>query len=550
MSLNPHLPVTNQQIQMQTTPSIQKIEFENSPLIGQESFNRWEKCNKIIAIGACLCSTAAVVASSFFLNRILNDFSHNCKNLWEYSWDFPTCRAPYEKDLLFYHVILAAATSVLGYVGQHLWELKPKELIQKSEMETETSEETHKPKGYKTAIAYLQTRFGYEISLILGYLYSGLWIKTNTQKELLANYSCRSTAIGLAGFALGMYIRIQNHNIKKMYAHKNVDLDFQGCKKEWKWILLSGLWVSGMVFGYIYAPSFPYSTPYSIVRLISVMLASRPFGYYLSSCIESLKKERPRSFKDKCISVISTTFSFQFPLALLGYLIFSRKSASASSSIASSLGYILHANPFKLFFGMALIGLAQGIKDHRFRPFEYKKGELTESLSETERNRRCLKNNWQTIALLIVGTVCSIFAIPKCDLYAISCPFNFDLSGTYLVLDGRGLGIAILSGIGNFWLRKLFEQAMHSQNENLKRIGRGYINISDRFQFDLLSIIPFAALASGAYFQEKKAYVSGNPIPALIMLGVTLGIYKHQAQSLPSNYFLPGFTNTAVLPKP
>lgn len=503
-----------------------------------------------IISGVLANSMGGIVISSIFLSAVFKDFTSKCAYVLNtYSPELIHCRAPFQNKMALYESLLIVSTCALGYLCQKTWEFTPRErrLVTNEEISAPMERKTKRAKAFQLAkrgIATLQAGYGYEISLGLGYLFNGLWMVPKDQKSWFVYYSCQAASIGLAGALLGMYIRIQQHNLKKAYAYKNENAVFKGCKKHWKLIATSCLATACFAATF----TFPKSVSREVIDTlqgVSLMLAARPLGFFVSSWIESLKKEKPASLKEKTISAISASLFLQSPLVILGYFIYLKGSGN-NFSYYSSVSQLI---------GSALIGIAGGIKDNRFHFFDYRENKLEdiepEERSTLKKAAQFCKEYWMTAALigaLITTFIPQILTCESIKMYV--CPISFELSGNYVNLDGRGLGVTIASGLTAFYARKFFKCMLNVDKEPVKKLGEYVLNTMDKYQFDLLSIIPYAIFRSGSYISAYSAYASYDPLAVLILLGMTLGVYKEQVKSRSGAQVLPGFVNLGIMDAP
>jgi hypothetical protein len=80
----------------------------------------------------------------------------------------------------------------------------------------------------------------------------------------------------------------------------------------------------------------------------------------------------------------------------------------------------------------------------------------------------------------------------------------------------------------------------------LKRISETYLFCSDKYQFDLLSMMPYVLVNSGEYIPDYSSYACYNPTLLLMLLGLTMANYNEKIFSARQDPFRPAFTDVSA----
>lgn len=499
-----------------------------------------------------LTGSSGLILSSIKLNDVFTEFIHECASvLNSYSHELAECRSPFEPTMRRWELLLVGSCYALGFLAQLYLELTPAERGALSEASHTIEHRSNIHQKYvklKQLVGYLQTSYGYETSIGLGYLFNGLWGKTNDIPSWEFYYNCQAASIGIGGFLLGMFSRIQLYNLKQSYSLLRPKKKIFHFKSDWAMYTLcvcsTIIYTSSFYWGKNTEPDYINFFLYA-----NIFFISKPLGVIISRVVESRKQKCPAKLKDKAIACISSALSIQSPVVVVGYFAFLRTVAQISTPNRS----VLQNNPIYLP-SIALIGIAMGIKDAMFKPYDY---ELDESRRAhktrglVKKVTKFAKDYFMTTAMLGSSLAFFLTRTLKCEsvkMYV--CPFSFELSGNYVNLDGKGLGIVFSTALATFYLRKTFKVLALSKYSIIKNTGFSALNMMDKYQFDLISAIPLSIFVSGEYIQTYSAFASYNPYIVLCLLGYTLGVYKEQIKSRTGTLAVPGFTNVGVMLNP
>lgn len=477
------------------------------------------------------------------LTPVLKEFTQNCLNeLNGLSGQLNDCETPYQGRIILYESMIGVSCGVLGFNLQRIWEIsEPRYTLGPSIKDLDHSSLVYK---VKKIILRIQREYSYEIHLAAGYLYGGLWLNTVSQSSWNTYYQCGAAAIGIVGGFLGMYARTQWVAAKAQFLNRNSsrlpDTD-QFNRRENYLLPAATILVSTGIIGW---GSTAESKLQIISREVAMMFLTRPIGKYTAKWIAKRKTEGSYHIR-KIASVADIGLrNIQTILVALGYFVYLK---------SSDLGFRLS--------GTGMIGLAEGIKDYFYSPYVESNQTLIETSAQDQTPNqihiklwRFAKSHWKTAALISILVASTKSRFLDCyDENTYNCPISFEFSGNYISIDSKGINISITAGLVNYYVRRLLRFLIKSKSEwfrhqNSRSISVGYLNLTNKYQFDLLSSIPYAIIQSGSYIAAYDDYATTNPFTPMLFLGFTFGTYKEQVDHDGLDpVYRPTFVDTAVV---
>lgn len=474
--------------------------------------------HKYTQVSLALGSVAATVTSAALLTPILKTFTNECVDeLNDLSDQLSACESKYEASMILYKSIIGVSSGILGCFLQKKWELL-----------TENGELGILPYGYrflqkgKELVSYIQQTYSYEFHLAIAYLYGGLWINTDNADSWNAYYQCQAASIGILGGFLGMYSRIQWVAAKDLL-NKPVDVLEEACFSRencLKNVLL--LTTCASVVG---ATSKYDSQIATIIREVGMMILGRSIGTLIARGLDWQSRFK-KSYPAKTLSICFR--SFLAPMVVAGYYVY-----LTSSDLSSRLS------------GAAILGFAEGIKDYFYEPYEFLRNNILEDASNRDIGYQSLTKKvccfmfdyWKTIGLIGFAISSAQLGFLDCyDVQTFDCPISLALSNNYISISGAGINIVLITGLAQYYLRKSLRFGLSYLSNTLHQNRlRAYINLTDRYQFDLLSIIPYAIIKSGVYIEAYNDFATYNPPLPLILIGFTFGTYKERVNAQITN---------------
>ena len=149
---------------------------------------------------------------------------------------------------------------------------------------------------------------------------------------------------------------------------------------------------------------------------------------------------------------------------------------------------------------------------------------------------KIIRDYWKTAAIIGFSLALARWRFLNCDGPA--TPLNFTcligletsvyIAGNQIVVDSTGANIAILVGLGHYYLRFISRvAASYFRQPPLQT----YVSLTDRCQYMLLSLLPYSVFRSVHYAPSDDGYYAFNPLAPLIMLGMSMGTYKEKVHS-------------------
>lgn len=510
--------------------------------------------HRLIIGGLATASLVGMAIAAPALNAVFSEYTRTCiDDLNTFSGELSVCRAPFQSRISGYESTLAVSGFILGFILQKLWGL-PHRVSEQSvqdaeeddEGEVEVVEPAHqncadKVRGctdkVKILVDHIQNSFSYELNLGLGWLYNGLWIDTNDIPSWKAFFNCQAAAIGLAAAFLGMYMRIEWVAFKTS-GRKQFLPALEGVWNHRKELAVSGVGAACIVLSTI--PEIQFSSKMRLIaREIGLMLAAVPFGLAFANWVD--RQNFPKgTCKAKLLRVTRATLSLQSPMVAAGYSM-----------------YIVSTVTGVKLTGIALVGIAQGIHRSRYRTVKEPEKPINEVVEHYANccakalRKTCLfvQSYWKTG--VIIGFAITSSQVKFLDCYNVKnfvCPLSFEFSGHYMNIDAEGVNLAITVGLTTFYTRKLFKALEKRTSGRTQAFSRNFIHVMDQYQFDLLTLFPYALVNSGEYIKDYDAYSGYNSKPPLILIGITLANYKEQVDSgVARDSYRPIFTNVAAV---
>lgn len=445
-----------------------------------------------------LSSGAGLVTSSILVAHVINQVAENCFNAEiESQATFDKCNEPYGKDLVIYHSLLALFSFFIGYAIE-----KRSEISQ--------IQDTHPTeKLIFKLIQKIKTDYSYETALLLIYLYNGIGINVSDISSFRSFLNCNAAGLSLISSIFGMYARDQLINIKNknwIPSERTPPIS----------ILKMGTIFSVGTISFIITAilSAHKSQKYlNIIRDLSLIGVFRSLGFILTRWLDQ-QLDTPVSTRQKVALFVSSLLNFYFPLTIGGYCVF---------FIPSKAEVRLN--------GLALIGLVQGAFHSRIRK------PISNEIRTHNINRykicSIIKENWPTAALIIFSSLLAKFRFLDCEgtpsIFNYSCPIGLELSGylsgNQIVIDSKGVNIAIITGLIHYHALKIFI-LLQNQEGVVQYIARSYLQINEAIEFDLLSLLPYALFQSGDTSQTFETFYRYNSLSPLLIIGATFASQK------------------------
>lgn len=498
--------------------------------------------NRYVLSLLSLGGAAATTISAVLITPVLQDYTENCVDQLNSFSGIDHCRKPYSDSLAVNTWNIALCCGVLGYILQRTIEQK-KRLIEQTPNENQHEDENILEK-IKRYTRHVQDNYSYEISLGLGYLYNGLWLNTCSVPSWNQYFKDQTAAIGLAAGCLGMYARIQYIFLKEhMLQHEQSQqiAAFRAhCKDHWKTLSLSGTTV--VVIALSATEQLPLSSQANQIALeISVMLLARPFGRGIAFLGRYWQAMPLQPCPKKLVQLLNTMVHLHTCMVGLGYYL-----------------YLFYPDQARILSGLSLVGFAEGAKDGcyqamervlKFHPIQPRSGNDSRCKKVAMAVSKFAANYWRTVAIVSFSIAASQTTFLDCySIKEFICPISFELGGDYVNIDAKGVNIALASSLANYYIRKSCRILEHKPNAFIKKVSAFYLNTMDRYQFDLLSTIPYVMIQSGKYIKEYKAFASYDPVVLLVLLGITLGNYKERVNAGdPRDRYRPIFTDLSVV---
>lgn len=504
-----------------------------------------------------------LVTACIQISPVLTDYATTCFDAFNsFSNDLLHCRTPFLWKMNMYKSMIGVSCGLTGYILQKTVETRPgeeEELLEQDGEEQLNSVKPHASENgnvqcsqtslfskFRQLVNYAEDCLSYELNIGLGWLYSGLWINTSSIPTWNFYLNCQSGAIGVACFFLGMFSRTQWLVVKPILFNKETaqeasDGSHMRLENYWQEISLSI--IGAILMTVVSANRKQFSSlTYTIAREVSVMVMARLIGQVATDWAKQKKAELPPSFRRKVVSLFYTYLSLQTIQIILGY------SAYLSSS-----------QEIYRFLGMGIIGIAQGAKNSCYEPLKQK--ERPEAIELPEEGGKCRKAASKVYSFIranlgILALSGFAIAAAKSNLFAcyetisedlVVCPLCLELSSNYISISDNGFNIAVISGVVDYYIRRFFRLTKEVNNHIVQKISNTYINMRDKYQFDLIILLPYAVFQTGHYIAAYETYTSFDPIPVLILLGSTFGTYKENIHhGVEKDPFKPIFTNTAA----
>jgi hypothetical protein len=510
--------------------------------------------NRYVIGSSIVVSTGGLITSSVLISPIYTAYSYACAaELSGFSGDLRTCQKPYEDNIVFYQSFIASSCFLLGWLLQKFWErdisVAPKDnetpvlapAVERSTM--------HK---LKRLIGTIQDNYSYEISISLGYLYDGVWINTRTPVSWIAYFNCHAAAIGAATASLGMYLRTVWVLAREYFeqqagrvGQQNASSNVTRITLRNNCILLTSSGVAIVAIGVSSSNLFPAdlfpAEAAKIVREISVMLVARPIGKLGTDWISNLKHKYNKGWEKNAALVLNTATKFSpSALVLAAYLAYYNSATSDVTQLT----------------GMAIMGLALGMRESGYLPLQIK-------INQKEKNRISLADNascpiivkvkdlvishWKTLALIGFWITSAELSLVECyDYKTYICPISFELSSNYIQIDQIGMNILLTIGLTHYYARKLFRIAQTVPSNYVQKVSKCYLQLFDKYQYGIISLIPYVMVKSGNYTPEYNVYACFNPPAVVAFVAVSFGTYKDNIDIGANDPTRPAFTDKSI----
>jgi hypothetical protein len=536
MELNSHSingGVKHSQNQAVTAPGI-IVDSEKSPLLPQSHDNniqvgtsnlkgranvidRNSNLQKVVISVSFLAAAAGIIIFSILLDGILNNYTNSCFSQFVNDpSSLPACQTPYISKKIAYEWGIFVSSIILGIILQRQWE-KPKD----SGPQTQKLSKPEKIKRWaQNGIASFLNDYSYELSFGLGYLRGGLWINDlNSPSEWNDYLKCQTVATGIAGSLLGMYARSKWVDMRnKQPESTNPDTpDLKPLEKVKRVLNVHRFTAISTVFGLAGIAAGTgilirvNEQAGSIISELGAMLVARPVGH-LSAWLLARSNSRLSSL------------DLQGPLIGLSYYICFTFFKPSLIPLPATI----------------ILGLMHGVKDYRYKQFDPESyGEINGVFPQKDdqllvRLGKCIKR-WGSLLLpaMIATTIVSPIFL-KC--YAVNdniilCPISLAISNN--IADLNGIEVSIASGIVivSFLIRKIARQQLNKNNS--EKISK-FLHYWDKYQFDMLSLVPYAMFRDGYYCFRHQIFENRNgPLlyVGLALIGITYGTYSEQLAS-------------------
>jgi hypothetical protein len=253
-----------------------------------------------------------------------------------------------------------------------------------------------------------------------------------------------------------------------------------------------------------------------ILRDLGLLLLARSLGYVAAHKIDRNREDSYTGLQGRVAFACSAGLTCRSPLVLGGYAL-----------------YLVPHSLSSRILGISLIGFVQGVSDQRYE----KPAQEERSTSRFHRIGQILKHERLLGGLIVFASLLEKFRFLDCQgpptPLNYTCPFGLELSGYFftnqLVVESQGVNLAILAGVAQYCLRRI-ARMLQVREIGVKKIARFYLDLTNRMQFDLISILPFVLIQS-----KDKAYssfYSYNPAGFLTLLGFSFGSHKEEVDAV------------------
>ena len=202
--------------------------------------------------------------------------------------------------------------------------------------------------------------------------------------------------------------------------------------------------------------------------------------------------------------------------------------------------------------GLALMGISMGVKDALYRP--PKKREVR-TIVGRERNCSLLRKigrvvwdyKWTAGLIVTIWTNAHFHYLRCYDYGRANCPIGFEVADNYVNIDGDGLNIMVGTGLVTYYVRRILKRIGEKKGGRVQWWCNLPVDFLNRYQFDMMTVIPFVISISGRRVDDFHAYTSLNPPIVLGLIGGTFGTYKEQVDDDVEDPFKPSMSHVAAL---
>lgn len=489
-----------------------------------------------------LTALGCVVVPTPFLTSIIKEYSTVCLKELDGPWnELLSCQKPYIPKIKALEFVIAGGTIVLGYLFQTACEPSDEqEFLKDTEFRLKNL-----PTLAKKAVIYFQSKFNYETQVFLGYFYNGFWLNTETKESWITYFQMQAGAIGIAGAFFGMFIRMQYTAFWENRPLEEARQRGQGNLLSKKNLPLFGiLFVCGILVGFSYCSIqeelLGRNADYIIRDLGILALGRYAWKFSLKKTFKVLDKlTSPKQVK--IANFVKGFLKYTPPLVVAG-------------------GYFIYIkSPQDLYkpLGMLTMGVGVGgrsfknemdAKDIDWKP-TWIDNPSPEKAKKIQQNlKRAIAVSWKGISALTFGVLLAKYQFLNCyNVEQLDCPVSFEFSKNYVNLSSSGVSDFVFTALGAYYLARTLRFAELKSKGKAKSVVRTINRIKFDYQFDLLSLIPYAIIQSGTYISSYDDFATYDAIAPTILLGLTYGFYREKTGALGEDPNRPIFSDTAIL---